>query len=171
MSIYATIDSPLGELLLVGERSTVARGGVALASVSFLEAAGAPDVQPQWDRDHEAFAEAERRLREYFAGERSGFDLDYVVPRGTAFQEKVWAALESIPSGSTTTYGKLAEQVGAARDRIRAVGAAVGANPLLIVRPCHRVIGASGALTGYAGGVERKQFLLAHEGALQLLPA
>ncbi|WP_431921194.1 methylated-DNA--[protein]-cysteine S-methyltransferase [Nonomuraea jabiensis] len=169
MSIYTTIDSPLGELLLVGERSAVAHGGVALASVSFLGAAGAPQAQPQAERDDDAFAEAGRQVREYFAGERTNFDLAY-ASEGTAFQQKVWAAVEAIPYGSTTTYGKLAEQVGAPRDRIRAVGAAIGANALLIVRPCHRVIGANGALTGYAGGLERKQSLLAHEGALQLLP-
>lgn len=168
MSIYTTIDSPLGELLLVGEKSAAADGGVALASVSFLDLPGTLGIAPQWRRDVEAFAEAERQLREYFAGERTGFELDH-LPRGTAFQQKIWAALESIPCGTTTTYGRLAERVGAPRDRIRAVGAAIGANPLLIVRPCHRVIGASGSLTGYAGGVERKQFLLTHEGALQPL--
>jgi methylated-DNA-[protein]-cysteine S-methyltransferase len=161
MSIYTTIDSPLGELLLVGEKSAAARGGVALASLSFLKSQGA---QPHGRRDSEAFTEVERQLREYFAGERTAFELDYLT-RGTAFQEKVWAALETVPYGTTTTYGAIAEQVGAARDRIRAVGAAIGANPLLILRPCHRVIGANGSLTGYAGGVERKQSLLAHEGA------
>jgi methylated-DNA-[protein]-cysteine S-methyltransferase len=87
--------------------------------------------------------------------------------RGTPFQRRVWAEVERIPYGSTISYGELAERVGAPRDRIRAVAAAVGANPLLIVRPCHRVIGADGSLTGYAGGVSRKRMLLVHEGALQ----
>lgn len=164
MSIYTTIDSPIGELLLVGVRSEAARGGLALVSVSFTDMGGTTDGR----HDPEAFAEVERQLREYFAGERTAFELD-LVRRGTAFQERVWAALEGLPYGATTTYGRLAEQVGAPRDRIRAVGGAIGANPLLIVRPCHRVIGASGSLTGYAGGVERKRFLLTHEGALQPL--
>jgi methylated-DNA-[protein]-cysteine S-methyltransferase len=79
----------------------------------------------------------------------------------------VWAAVAAIPYGSTISYGELAARVGVSRDRIRAVAAAVGANPLLILRPCHRVIGADGSLTGYAGGVSRKRSLLVHEGALQ----
>ncbi|MFD1939710.1 methylated-DNA--[protein]-cysteine S-methyltransferase [Nonomuraea mangrovi] len=164
MSIYTTFDSPAGELLLVGERSETARGGLALVSVSFTDMGAAREGEP----DREAFAEVERQLSEYFAGERTGFELD-LVRRGTAFQERVWAALDGLPYGVTTTYGRLAEQLEVPRDRIRAVGGAIGANPLLIVRPCHRVIGASGSLTGYAGGVERKRFLLTHEGALQPL--
>jgi len=112
-----------------------------------------------------AFAEIERQLREYFTGDRQVFELDH-VSAGTEFQQRVWAALESIPYGATTTYGQVAGRVGAPRDRIRAVGAAIGANPLLIVRPCHRVLGANGSLTGYAGGVPRKHELLTREGAL-----
>jgi methylated-DNA-[protein]-cysteine S-methyltransferase len=160
MSIYTTMDSPLGELVLVGE---AARGGVALLSVSFAE--NRP-VDPSWRRDAAAFADVERQLREYFAGTRTAFEVD-LVPRGTPFQRRVWAAVEAIPYGSTASYGALATRVGAPRDRIRAVGAAVGANPLLIVRPCHRVVGADGSLTGYAGGVPRKHELLTREGALQ----
>lgn len=163
MNIYTTVDSPVGELLLVGEESTTARGGVALRSVSFADTAG---VDPGWRRDAAAFGEVERQLRDYFAGDRTVFELDQ-VPRGTAFQQRVWAAVEAIPYGATASYGSVAEQIGAPRDRIRAVGAAVGANPLLIVRPCHRVVGADGSLTGYAGGVPRKRELLTHEGALQ----
>jgi methylated-DNA-[protein]-cysteine S-methyltransferase len=164
MGIYTTIDSPLGELLLVGETSTAARGGVRLASLSFPAAAGMRQIQPHGRRNPGAFSEAGRQLEEYFAGGRTVFELDH-VPRGTAFQARVWAALDALPYGATTTYGTLAEWVGAPRDRIRAVAAAVGANPLLILRPCHRVIGADGSLTGYAGGMERKHALLAHEGA------
>ncbi|WP_117213593.1 methylated-DNA--[protein]-cysteine S-methyltransferase [Allorhizocola rhizosphaerae] len=129
--------------------------GGALTSVSFA-------ARPE---GHDAFGEAVRQLEEYFAGERREFELT-LRPRGTEFQRRVWAALDEIPYGTTMTYGELAQTVGAPRDRIRAVAAAVGANPLLIVRPCHRVIGANGSLTGYAGGVERKLRLLTIEGAL-----
>ncbi|HUR05015.1 MAG TPA: methylated-DNA--[protein]-cysteine S-methyltransferase [Nonomuraea sp.] len=154
MSIYITIDSPLGEILLVGD-------GTALTRVAFGGA-----VRPEWRRDPGAFAEAERQFREYFAGERTAFDLAHATT-GTAFQQEVWAAVAAVPYGTTTTYGELAASIGAPRDRIRAVGAALGANPLLVVRPCHRVVGANGSLTGYAGGVERKHALLTLEGALQ----
>ncbi|RBQ18903.1 cysteine methyltransferase [Spongiactinospora rosea] len=162
MRIHTTIAGPLGELLVVAERPAV-----ALVSVGFSDQAG---VRPQGRRDDEAFAEVRRRFAEYFAGERTGFDLDHVTVGGTAFQQRVWAALEAIPYGETITYGTLTERAGAPRDRVRAVAAAVGANPLLIVRPCHRVVGADGALTGYAGGVERKRYLLDHEAAQQTLP-
>jgi len=89
-----------------------------------------------------------------------------LAPRGTAFQQRVWRALGSVRYGTTVTYGQLAAQLGVPRDRIQALGAAIGANPLAIIRPCHRVIGSDGTMRGYAGGVERKQQLLAHEGAL-----
>ncbi|MEV1002852.1 methylated-DNA--[protein]-cysteine S-methyltransferase [Nonomuraea sp. NPDC050202] len=119
-----------------------------------------------WRREPVAFAEAERQLGEYFAGERTSFDLP-LGPRGTAFQERVWAELAELPYGTTISYGALAARVGAPADRIRAVGAAVGANPLLVLLPCHRVVAADGALTGYAGGLERKRALLTLEGVLQ----
>ena len=156
MTVYTTIESPLGELLATGD-------GIALRTLSFADLA---KVLPGWRHEPAAFEETERQLRAYFAGDLDHFELA-TASTGTPFQERVWAALESIPYGTTTTYGTLAEQIGAPRDRIRAVGAAIGANPLLIVRPCHRVVGANGSLTGYAGGVERKHFLLGHEGALQ----
>jgi methylated-DNA-[protein]-cysteine S-methyltransferase len=146
----------------VGERNP---GGAALAAVSFTEPATVR-VQPDWVADPVAFAEVRRQLGEYFAGTRKRFTLD-LVTRGSVFQRRVWAAIEAVPYGSTTTYGRIAHQVGAPRDRVRAVAAAIGANPLLIVRPCHRVVGADGSLTGYAGGVPRKHALLTHEGALQ----
>lgn len=162
MTVYTIMKSPLGELLLAGEE---AAAGVTLTALGFP---GEDDGRPGRRRAPELFTEAERQLHEYFAGERTTFDLK-VAGGGTAFQERVWAAVDVVPYGTTITYGKLAAQVGAPRDRIRAVGAAVGANPLLIVRPCHRVIGADGSLTGYAGGVERKRRLLTHEGALHPL--
>lgn len=158
MTVYATIDSPVGELLLTGHQT---ERGVALESVSM--AGRQPD--PGWRRDQAAFAEPIRQLNAYFAGELTVFRLQ-LAPRGTEFQQRVWRALDAVPYGTTMTYGQLAAQLGVPRDRIRAVGAAIGANPLAIVRPCHRVVGADGTMKGYAGGVRRKQQLLVHEGAL-----
>jgi methylated-DNA-[protein]-cysteine S-methyltransferase len=145
MKTYTTMDTPMGRLVLEGD-------GTRVVSIAF--------------EDPTAFAAERAQLREYFDGERTSFDLD-VAPVGTPFQQRVWDAVDEIPYGSTTTYGQLAERIGAPRDRIRAVGAAVGANPLLVVLPCHRVVGADGSLTGYAGGVERKHALLTLEGARQ----
>jgi methylated-DNA-[protein]-cysteine S-methyltransferase len=158
MTVYAytTMNSPLGTLLLVGTED-------GLRSVSFAETAV---VDPDWHHDPAALAGAVRQLEQYFAGDRTAFDVDR-APRGTPFQRRVWAAVDEVPYGTTTTYGEIARSIGAPPQRIRAVGAAIGANPLLIVRPCHRVVGAGGALTGYAGGVERKRDLLTLEGALQ----
>jgi methylated-DNA-[protein]-cysteine S-methyltransferase len=163
MTSYTTIQSPVGELLLVGQPTP---DGVTLTSVSMTGQRHAPAPQAGWRRETGAFAKVIGQLTEYFAGERTSFDLD-LAPRGTEFQQRIWHALDSVPYGTTITYGELASQLGVPRDRIVALGAAVGANPLLIVRPCHRVIGADGTMRGYAGGVERKQWLLSHEGALQ----
>lgn len=113
---------------------------------------------------HPVLDEAERQLREYLAGTRVDFALP-LAPDGTAFQQAVWQQLTAIPRGRTTTYGQIARALGRPR-AAQAVGAAVGSNPLSIVVPCHRVMGSSGALTGYAGGIETKQALLALEGAL-----
>ena len=162
MSIYLTQDSPIGELLLVGEP---AGDGVTLTSVSVTGQRHAPRPQPGWRLHPGAFADVTRQLEAYFAGELTAFDLD-LAPRGTPFQQRIWQALDSVPYGTTITYGELAAQLGVPRDRVVALGAAIGANPLLIIRPCHRVIGADGTMRGYAGGVERKQWLLVHEGVL-----
>ncbi|MEV0622466.1 methylated-DNA--[protein]-cysteine S-methyltransferase [Nonomuraea sp. NPDC050404] len=155
MDIYTTIDSPVGEILLAGD-------GTALTRVSFDVAS----VRAGQRREPLAFAEAERQLGEYFAGERTDFDLP-LATHGSAFQERVWAELATLPYGTTTSYGALAARIGAPAERVRAVGAAIGANPLLVVLPCHRVVAADGALTGYAGGLERKRALLTLEGVLQ----
>ncbi|MFJ9412109.1 methylated-DNA--[protein]-cysteine S-methyltransferase [Streptomyces sp. NPDC101393] len=163
MTRYATLDSPMGELLLVGEKSATATGGTALASLSAPEQKGGAVVQDGWTHDPAAFAEIARQLRAYFDGELTSFTLEHVA-RGTDFQRRVWKALESIPYGATTSYGRIAAEIGAARGAVRAVGTAIGANPLLVVRPCHRVIGADGSLAGYAAGPERKQLLLGLEG-------
>ncbi|MFH8514812.1 methylated-DNA--[protein]-cysteine S-methyltransferase [Streptomyces gelaticus] len=163
MTMYATVDSPLGELLLVGEETG---GGVALASLSLPGQKGAAVVQDGWVRAPEAFAGIAAQLREYFAGRLTRFDIAYADGVGTDFQRRVWAALDTVPYGETVSYGEIAGRVGASAAGVRAVGTAIGRNPLLIVRPCHRVIGADGALRGYAGGLERKERLLGLEGAL-----
>lgn len=105
---------------------------------------------------------AARELREYFAGRRSTFGLP-LAPQGTAFQKRVWRAISEVPPGRTASYRDLARRIGRPT-AVRAVGAAVGRNPLSVVVPCHRIVGADGTLTGYAGGVERKRALLALEG-------
>ncbi|MFD5697137.1 methylated-DNA--[protein]-cysteine S-methyltransferase [Streptomyces lasiicapitis] len=165
MTVYTTFDSPLGELLLVGEASDTATGGTALVSLSMPGQKGGAAVQDDWVRDDEAFTAITGQLRAYFAGTLTDFDIEYAAGAGTDFQRKVWHALDSVPYGTTTTYGKLAERLGLSRAAVRALGTAIGRNPVLVVRPCHRVIGADGSLTGYAGGLERKQRLLDLEAA------
>ena len=155
MNAYTTIASPLGDLLLTGDET-------ALSSLSMSGRRKATGLRP----DAGPFAEVIRQLEAYFAGDLTRFDIPFAAS-GTEFQQRVWRALDEIPYGTTTTYGALAQQLGLPRDRIQALGAAIGANPLLLVRPCHRVIGADGTMRGYAGGGERKAWLLAHEGALQ----
>jgi methylated-DNA-[protein]-cysteine S-methyltransferase len=115
------------------------------------------------DSAHPLLVEAERQLGEYFAGSRRRFDLK-LDPEGTAFQKKVWQALLTIPFGETRSYGQIARQVGSP-NAVRAVGAANGRNPISIVTPCHRVIGSTGKLTGFGGGLDAKAYLLALEGA------
>jgi methylated-DNA-[protein]-cysteine S-methyltransferase len=148
---HTTIDSPVGELTLV------ARDG-SLTGVYFPHHWYRPDPATFGDRDETGFGEAERQLAEYFAGGRERFDLP-LDPRGDAFQHRVWELINRIPYGQTTTYGDLAKELGEgmlAKD----VGAAVGRNPLSVIVPCHRVVGKDGSLTGYAGGLARKRFLL-----------
>ncbi|HET6855730.1 MAG TPA: methylated-DNA--[protein]-cysteine S-methyltransferase [Streptomyces sp.] len=164
MTVYATMDSPLGELLLVGEESATAAGGTALASLSVPGQKGGAVVQEGWRRAPDAFEEIARQVRAYFGGELTHFDVEYAAGAGTDFQRRVWDALEGVPYGTTTSYGKLAERIGVSRAGVRALGTAIGRNPLLVVRPCHRVIGADGSLAGYAGGLDRKRQLLDLEG-------
>jgi methylated-DNA-[protein]-cysteine S-methyltransferase len=123
--------------------------------------AGAPLDDAGWVQDEACFADARLQLTEYFAGARTAFDLA-LDPVGTPFQRRVWDALRAIPLGETITYGELARRIGRPTCA-RAVGHANARNPLSIVVPCHRVIGGDGALTGYAGGTDRKAWLLAHE--------
>jgi len=139
-----TFDSPIGLLTLIGT-------GEALTSICF-DTPGYPfNPSP-------LLLKALSELREYFAGERREFDIP-LAPEGTEFQQKVWKALEEIPYGETRSYGEIAQEVGSPR-AARAVGLANNKNPIPIMIPCHRVIGADGSMTGYAGGVENKQFLL-----------
>ncbi|WP_435804344.1 methylated-DNA--[protein]-cysteine S-methyltransferase [Streptomyces hirsutus] len=157
---WTSVDSPLGALLL-----TAGPDG-ALTSLSVPGQKGGRSVRDDWRQDPGPFRAAEEQLAAYFAGELKDFRLP-LLTTGTPFREKVWAALDDVPYGSTVSYGEIAARIGAPRAAVRAVGGAIGANPLLIVRPCHRVIGADGALTGYAGGLDRKIHLLTHEGVLR----
>lgn len=148
--------SPVGPIRLYADEA-------GLAGVFFEQfKPGVPPARAEVGA-HPAIDAAKRQLDQYFAGRRTAFDLP-LSPRGTPFQRRVWDLLAAIPFGATTTYGALAAQLGKP-NAARAVGAAVGRNPLGIVIPCHRVVGADGALTGFAGGIACKQFLLAHEGA------
>lgn len=151
----AYMKSPLGLLRLVGD-------GTALFSVTMTEQRHAAPAEAGWQTDDSAFEQARRQLGDYFAGRRRTFDLA-LAPSGTAFQKRVWSALTDIPFGRTENYGELARRIGSPK-AARAVGLANGRNPLPIIVPCHRVIGADGSLTGYGGGIERKRWLLQHEG-------
>lgn len=152
---FTSMDSPVGTLRLVaGERGLAAIAWPTSKRVAVLELATP-------DRNHETLLETRRQLGEYFAGSRRTFDLqlDFI---GTDFQKRVWAELLKIPFGETRTYGFIATRLGDP-NLMRAVGAANGSNPIPIVAPCHRVIGASGALVGFGGGLETKAKLLALE--------
>jgi methylated-DNA-[protein]-cysteine S-methyltransferase len=151
--------SPLGEMI-------VAASDRGIAGVWFEGQKHLPD-HANWpvDAAHPLLVEATRQLDDYFAGRRTSFDLPLDVQGGTAFQQSVWKALLAIPHGGKTTYATLSRDIGSPA-AVRAVGAAVGRNPLSIVVPCHRVLGSGGGLTGYAGGIERKSALLKLEGAI-----
>jgi methylated-DNA-[protein]-cysteine S-methyltransferase len=158
---HTTVDSPLGPLTLVADDGVLA--GIFMTAQKHLPADDR--FGDEVASDDPAFAEIARELREYFAGSRTEFDVE-LRPRGTDFQQAVWNRLREIPFGATTSYGAIAADLGLPPGASRAVGAAVGRNPLGVVVPCHRVLGASGALTGYAGGLDRKVWLLEHEGVL-----
>jgi len=139
----------------------VAGDGHRLHRVGFPAGSRTRRPDPEWQRDDSLFTGVFAQLRAYFAGELTGFDLPLHIG-GTAFQNAVWTALADIPFGETVSYGELAGRIGRPTAS-RAVGAANGANPLPIVLPCHRVVGADGSLTGFGGGIETKRALLAHE--------
>lgn len=151
---YATTDSPIGELLVLGDEEKV--HGLLMNGDGAFD-----DRKLELTQDQKAFAETIDQLGEYFAGERDGFDLP-LEPEGTEFQRSVWKALAEIPYGETRSYGQIAAVVGRPK-AARAVGMANNRNPIAVIVPCHRVIGAGGALVGYAGGLERKTWLLDHE--------
>lgn len=155
--MWTTLESPVGELRVVE------RGG-AVAAIGFAPFQAPGDGRPLGARDdhHPVLADAVRQLRGYFAGELTDFDLP-LAPAGSDFQQRVWAQLRLIGYGETASYGEVARRLGHTNAASRAVGLANGRNPIPIVIPCHRVIGANGTLTGYAGGLERKQTLLGVE--------
>jgi methylated-DNA-[protein]-cysteine S-methyltransferase len=160
---HTTIDSSIGELTLV------AADGV-LSGLYFPGHWYPPGRGTLGARSEQGFEPAERQLTEYFAGERTTFDLPTRLA-GDEFQRRIWELIDRIPYGETTTYGELAAELGDPT-LARRVGAAVGRNPLSVIVPCHRVVGKDGKLTGYAGGLERKRFLLDLEApAAALAPA
>jgi methylated-DNA-[protein]-cysteine S-methyltransferase len=158
--VCTTVVSHLGPLLLAASEQ-------GLAGLWFDAQQHHPNAHTvtRWttDPDHPVLRRAARQLDAYFNGEVSPFDLPLDLSAGTAFQQAVWRALLSIPCGHTASYGQIAQACGRA-SAVRAVGAAIGRNPVGIVVPCHRVLGAGGALTGYAGGLPRKSALLRLEG-------
>lgn len=158
MTYYTYCDSPVGRLLLTANDD-------ALTGVLFSDGRRVPAIEADWRErsDHPVLRAAARQLDEYFSGRRKAFDLP-LAPEGTPFQRDVWEALRAIPYGETQSYGDVARRIGRPK-AVRAVGAANGANPISIVVPCHRVIGADGSLTGYGGGLPRKKRLLALEQA------
>ena len=158
-TVQASFASPLGNM-------TLAALNEQLVGVWFEGQAHLPDLShcPSAP-DHPLLVQAAAELAEYFAGQRRSFDVPLNATLGTLFQQTVWQALRDIPIGTTCSYGELARRVGKPA-AVRAVGAAVGRNPLSIIVPCHRVVGSDGSLTGYAGGLQRKTALLQLEGAL-----
>jgi methylated-DNA-[protein]-cysteine S-methyltransferase len=152
---FTEIASPIGKLTL--------RTSDRLLSGVFMETvANEAQTRAGWVRADERLEDARRQLDEYFAGSRTVFDLELDLTGGTGFQQRVWNALLTIPYGESVSYGEIARRIGQPA-AVRAVGLANGRNPIAIIVPCHRVIGANGTLTGYGGGLDRKRVLLAHE--------
>lgn len=159
MRVHTVIDSPIGPLTLVAEEGALA--GLYMDNQRHL-----PPIETFGEPDPEPLRMTVTQLDEYFAGQRTDFDMPLALG-GTPFQRSVWNALCQIPYGETVTYRQLAEQIGRPT-AIRAVGLANGKNPISIIVPCHRVIGSNGDLTGYGGGVHRKRHLLDYEQGLDL---
>ncbi len=158
---YTEISSPIGKLQLVGSQS-------ALTGLYIKAGDHGVAREPNWIEDSSPFTTVVEQLERYFSGSLTEFDLE-LEPAGTPFQQAVWSALRTIPYGTTTTYGELARAIGNTK-AVRAVGAANGRNPISIIIPCHRVIGADRTLVGYGGGLPAKKALLELEG-VPLLPA
>ena len=148
---YCFLDTPIGELLLAGEDG-------ALSMIGFPKGSMRREPEADWIFNEKPLADACTQLREYFAGERQAFDIPLKLD-GTDFQVSVLEALQEIPYGQTTSYGEIAKRIGRPK-AVRAVGAANGRNPIPIVVPCHRVIGSTGDLTGFGGGLDTKEALL-----------
>lgn len=157
MQYYSELSTPVGPV-------TIISNGTAITRVTMRPAAAVVARDGQWLEDDARIAAAREQLTAYFSGELRQFSLP-LAAEGSPFQKEVWAALEQIPFGETRSYGELAAALGHPGSA-RAVGAANRTNPIGIVVPCHRVIGADGSLTGYAGGIERKRFLLDHEATI-----
>ena len=153
---YAVVDSPLGPLTLVESEAG------ELAGLYMSEHRHRPAIETFGERDDSVLPAVAEQLGEYFEHGRTTFDVPLQLA-GTPFQQRVWTALQDIPYGETTTYGELAGILGLVPGASRAVGLANGKNPISIIVPCHRVVGSTGSLTGYGGGLERKQALLDHE--------
>lgn len=166
-TVQSVIDSPLGPLMLAASPQGLQGAWFVQGQRHMPDSSAWPLAQ-----DNLVLRQAEQILRRYFAGEPVGFDLPLDLDSGTPFQQSVWRALLKIPRGTTTSYGAISTHLGNPA-AVRAVGGAVGRNPLSIIVPCHRVLGADGTLTGYAGGLERKVALLRIEGieGAALLPA
>lgn len=151
---FTTVDSPIGWLLLAGD-------GTTLRLLRFVNGRHLATPDPSWVETPGAFRDVTAQLTAYFAGRLRAFDVP-VDPGGTPFQNRVWRALQDIPYGQTESYGALARRIGDPK-AVRAVGLANGANPIAIIIPCHRVVGSSGSLTGYGGGLPTKRALLSLE--------
>jgi methylated-DNA-[protein]-cysteine S-methyltransferase len=149
---YSMIDSPIGELLLAGD-------GERLSRLDMSGGRRPVAIDPVWRRSETAFADVTAQLEEYFAGTRHAFDVPLAMS-GSPFELRVWEQLQAIPYGETVSYGEIARRLDAGPRAARAVGLANGRNPVAVIVPCHRVIGADGSLTGYGGGLERKRLLL-----------
>jgi methylated-DNA-[protein]-cysteine S-methyltransferase len=160
--VHTVTDSPIGPLTLVARDDT-------LSGLYLTEHRHRPPIDTFGELDPDALPEVKSQLQEYFAGTRTEFELP-LAETGTEFQRAVWAALREIPYGQTRSYGELAARIGRPT-AIRAVGLANGKNPISIIVPCHRVIGSSGDLTGYGGGIARKRHLLEFERGLDLFSA
>lgn len=159
----STVDSPIGELLLVGD-------GHSLHLLDIREGRRPVDLDASWQRNDDALSGVAAQLHDYFEGARREFRVELALA-GSPFELRVWEALRTIPYGATASYGAIARQIGSPT-AARAVGLANGRNPIAVIVPCHRVIGADGGLTGYGGGLERKRLLLDLEaGRLALLNA
>lgn len=162
--VQTTVPSPLGNIVIAATDQGLAGLWFAENQRHLPVELTGPAAWPQ-DAGHPVLCQARQQLADYFAGERSHFDLPLDLRCGTAFQQSVWQALRAIPRGEVTSYGEISRRIGQPA-AVRAVGGAIGRNPVSIVVPCHRVTGSSGALTGYAGGLDRKTALLRLEGAL-----